>query len=297
MDAEARDRTIRRVTWATLGTNLLLTCAKLLVGVLGLNQALVADGIHSFSDALSDGLVLVGASLWSAPPDDDHPHGHGRIETFLTLMIGLMLGAVGIGIVVHAFNTFEDPSPAQHGVWVFAAAIVSLVVNEGLYHWSVRAGRRVGAPILIANAWHHRSDGLSSLPVALSVVVRHFQPEWTYVDPVAAVVVGAVILKTAWEISREAVEQLVDGGASEEARDEIERIVLAHPEVQGMHALRTRHIGSGLQVDLHIQLAPELTVRRGHEIAHETTDELMAQGPNVANVLVHVEPADGHSPD
>lgn len=294
---QVRERTIRNVTLVTLAANLGLAGTKLALGSLGANQALFADGIHSLSDALTDGLVLLGAPLWSAPPDAEHPHGHGRIETFSTLIIGVLLAAVGVGLIWRALETFVTPAPARHGRWVFAAALLSIAVNEALYRWSVREGRRVRAPILIANAWHHRSDGLSSLPVALSVVLRFVRPEWTFVDPLAAMLVSLVIFKAAWEISREAVNQLIDGGASEEARRAIEAIVTMHPDVHGMHALRTRHIGSGLQVDLHIQVAPQLTVQRGHDIAHDITDALLDKGPDVANVLVHVEPNDGHLPD
>lgn len=294
---QARASEIRRVTAATLAANLGLSATKLFLGALTANQALFADGIHSLSDALTDGLVLLGAPLWSAPPDENHPHGHGRIETFTTLIIGVVLAAVGFGLIWRAFETFLQPHPPQHGTWVFAAALLSVGVNEGLYRWSVRVGRRIRAPVLIANAWHHRSDGLSSIPVALSVVLRFFRPEWTFVDPLAAMLVSLVVLKAAWDISKDAVYQLIDGAASKEALRKIELLVREHPEVRDMHALRSRHIGSGLQVDLHIQVAADLTVRQSHNIAHDISDALVERGPDVANVLVHVEPDDGHPPD
>lgn len=291
---QERERAVKVVTWTTLAANLGLAGAKLLVGLLGGNQALVADGVHSLSDAVTDGLVLVGAPLWNAPPDDDHPHGHGRIETLLSLLIGLLLAGVGFGLVWKAFESIAAPEPPRLGGWVIGAALASLAVNEALYRWSVREGRRVKAQILVANAWHHRSDGLSSVPVALSAVVAYVRPDWAFVDPLAAVIVSAVILKAAWEIALEAIRQLIDAGATVEECERIRDLVLAHPEVVSMHALRSRHIGHGLQVDLHIQVDAELSVRRGHDIAHETQARLLEDGPNVCDVLVHVEPDDGH---
>lgn len=282
------------VTAVTLLVNALLAAAKSGLGALSGNQALLADGVHSVFDAVTDGLVLFGAPLWSKPPDEAHPYGRGRIETLLTLLIASILASVGLGLVVRAVEGLHTPVTPSMSAWTFSAAIASILVNEVIFQWSKRAGERVNAPILVANAWHHRSDGLSSIPVALSIAVQAVKPEWTFVDPAAALLVSVVVLKSAWEIGRDAVRQLVDAAAPEDTCAVIEALVLEHPEIRSLHALRTRHVGAGLQVDMHIQVDPEITVAEGHRIAHQVQRELIERGPNVIDVLLHVEPDDGH---
>jgi cation diffusion facilitator family transporter len=286
-------REVQRVTLWGMALNFLLAVGKFLVGVIGASQALVADGVHSLSDMATDIVVIVGAPFWSAPADADHPHGHGRIETLITFFIGAALAAVGVGLAYRALSTL----PAIHGEppsWLaFAVACISIGSKEGLYQWTARVGKRVKSSAVIANAWHHRSDGISSLPVAVAVLGTKLRPEWGFLDHVATVIVSVFILQAAWKIVLPAVHQLLDAGASEEELDRLKRVVMATEGVVSTHAMRTRHIGPGLQVDLHIQVDPELTVRQGHNIAGAVKRRLLDEGPDVVDVLVHIEPQEG----
>lgn len=285
---------VRRVTLWGLVVNLALAVMKFVVGVLGASQALVADAVHSLSDSVTDVTVYFGAGFWSAPPDADHPHGHGRIETLITLFIGIALGAVGCGLAYRAVATLhvglESEQPVSPGWSALVAACLSIVGKELLYRWNVIVGRRVRSTALIANAWHHRSDALSSVPVAIAVVGTHIAPDWWFLDHIATVIVSVLILYAAWQTAIPAFRQLVDAGAAEQERKEILSIVQGIEGVRSVHALRTRTIGPGYQADLHVLVDPELTVREGHDIASAVTHRLLEQGPNVIDVLVHIEP-------
>jgi len=285
---------VRRVTLWGLVVNLALSVMKFVVGVVGASQALIADAVHSLSDSLTDLTVYFGAAFWSAPPDDDHPHGHGRIETLITLFIGIALGAVGCGLAYRAVATLdlglELERPTPPGWSALVAACLSIAGKELLYRWNVIVGRRVRSTALMANAWHHRSDALSSVPVAIAVLGTHIAPDWWYLDHIATVIVSVLILYAAWQTAIPAFRQLVDAGAAEQERKEILSIVLAVDGVRSVHALRTRTIGPGYQADLHVLVDPKLTVREGHDIASAVKHRLLEQGPSVIDVLVHIEP-------
>lgn len=281
---------VRRLTMWGLAANLVLAAAKFVCGVFGASQALVADAVHSLSDSATDILILVGSSYWTAPPDDDHPYGHGRIETIITAVIGAIL-LVGAGALVYSsLASIQVPRERLPGWIVLVAALASVAIKEGLYRWTVSVGQRVRSSSLIANAWHHRSDGLSSLPVALAALGSKIRPEWAFLDAVAAVVVSLLIGQAAWKILWPALRQLSDIGASEHERQHVESVALATEGVKSVHAVRTRHIGPGLQVDLHVLVDPLLSVREGHMIATVVKSRLLAEGPNVVDVLIHLEP-------
>ncbi len=282
-------RRLRRVTAWGMAANLALAAVKLAAGVLGGSQALVADAVHSVSDSATDVAVLVGERFWSQPADADHPYGHGRIETVVTVIIGAALAAVGLGLAWNALSGLGGAQRGGPGMIAFWAACLSIVVKEGLYRWNVRVGREIRSSAVLANAWHHRSDALSSLPVAVAVLGSHLAPGWWFLDGVAAVVVAVFILGAAWQVAWPAVQHLLDAGASAEVRARLAEMAQAVDGVRGMHALRTRHIGSGLQVDLHILVDPELTVREGHDIACRVERALCGH-PEVVDVLAHMEP-------
>ncbi len=294
-EPQASAALIRRVTLVGLIIDLGLSGLKGLVGALVESQALVADAVHSISDSITDLAVLVGVRFWSAPPDDCHPHGHGRIETVISFFIGLALFAVAVGIVIKSFTSMLEGSSNLPGWPAFFAALVSIGIKEWLYRWTIAVGRKVGSPAVIANAWHHRSDALSSLPVALSVVVGWAFPSFRFLDQIAAIVVSVFLLKAARDISLPSLGDLVDAGADPEARRAIEEEALGVEGVEGLHALRTRHIGSGLSVDLHIQVQSTISVREGHDIAGEVKARLLQAGHDIKDVLVHVEPFEGGS--
>lgn len=281
---------VRRVTLVGLATNVALSGLKFAGGILGHSQAVVADAVHSLSDSATDLVVLVGVRYWSRPPDEAHPHGHRRIETVVTASIGVILAAVAAGLAYNALATL----PARHANppgWIaFAAAVLSIVSKEVLYRWTVRRGKRLRSSAVVANAWHHRSDGLSSVPAALAVAGAALHPAWSFLDHVGAVVVSLFILQAAWRITWPALGQLVDAGASRKERERIRDIVLATSGVGRLHALRTRYVGAGLQVDLHILVDGQLTVRQGHDISETVKRRLLDQEPDVVDVLVHIEP-------
>jgi cation diffusion facilitator family transporter len=284
---------IRKVTLAGLIVNLVLSALKGAVGFLGGSQALVADAVHSLSDCVTDLAVLVGVRFWSAPPDECHPHGHGRIETLISFFIGIALSVVALGITWNAFNSILSGQSVVPGWPAFFAALLSIGLKEWLFRWTIRVGRRVGSTALIANAWHHRSDALSSLPVALAVVVGRLYPTLIFLDQIAAIAVSIFLLKAAGNIALPSLGHLVDAGVDQEVRKALLGTVISTEGVRGLHALRTRYIGSGLSVDLHVQVDAEISVRDGHEIAGRVKARLMEGDHGIVDVLVHVEPFEG----
>ena len=286
-------RSARRVTLVGLVLNVALTGFKFAAGILGHSQAVLADGVHSLSDILTDLMVLVGARYWYRPADESHPYGHRRIETLVTLVLGVSLGAVASGIGYHALASHAEPHAEPPGWIAFIAAAVAIVTKEIIYRWTIATGRRIKSSALSANAWHHRSDALSSIPVAAAVAAAALEPSLFFLDHVGAVVVAVFILQAALRIVSPALRQLVDAGAPSEAREKIRDIVLSTDGVRLAHAVRTRYVGSGLQVDLHVKVDPEMSVREGHRIAEEVTRRLLAEGPDVLDVIVHTEPYEG----
>ncbi len=281
---------IVRVTWIGMAVNAVLSAGKIAAGVAGGSQVVVADGVHSISDMTTDVALLVGARYWSAPPDEDHPHGHSRIETIITAFIGMTLLWVAVGIGYHAISTMREVSPRAPGMIALLATLVSIVSKETLYQWTLRVGRRTASSAVIANAWHHRSDAISSVPAAIAVAGAHFLPGWIFLDHVGAVIVSIFILQAAWNITWPALRQLSDSGASPEIRKKIERLCLDTEGVLSVHKCRTRQLGSGLQVDIHLQVKSDITVREGHDIAGAVKQVLLSKGPGIVDVLTHVEP-------
>ena len=283
-------RQVQKVTVWGLAANLALAAIKFVFGILGNSQALVADGDHSLADSTTDIAVIVGARFWTQPADEEHPYGHGRIETMITFFIGVVLGTVGLLIAYRAIQTIGMDHRSAPGWIVFAAACISMVSKELMYRWTVLVGKRIKSSALMANAWHHRSDGLSSLPVAIAVLGTKIQPEWAFLDHIGAIIVAVLIIQAAWKISWPTLKQLADTAASEEERRKLIALARIVDGVKDVHALRTRHIGPGLQVDLHVLVDPNLSVSRGHNIAGIVKRKLLDDGPDVVNVLVHIEP-------
>jgi len=233
--------------------------------------------------------------FWSKPPDAEHPHGHRRIETVVTTAIALVLVVVAAGLIYNALFTLREHHARPPGKIALVAALLSIVVKEAVYRWTAAVGRRHKSSALIANAWHHRSDALSSIPAAVAVAVAALKPDWAFVDHVGAVVVSLFVFHAAWIIGKPALGQLVDAGAPQADREHIERLVRSVPGVRDVESLRTRYVGSGLQVDLHLQVDGGLTVREGHAIAGHVKHHLINRGPDVVDVVVHVEPYGEHT--
>lgn len=281
---------VRRITWVGLAVNLALSAIKLGGGILGGSRAVVADAVHSLSDGATDLAILIGVRFWSAPPDDNHPHGHGRIETLVTTAIGLTLGGVALGIAWDAIHDLQDPDRQSPGFVALIVTGISIVSKELVYRITLREGRRLRSSALMANAWHHRSDALSSIPAAAAVAVAMVAPQWAYVDLVGALVVAIFILVAAARIVRPALGQLVDRAADPADCDRVAEIVGGTEGVCRVRDLRTRYMGARLAVDLTIHVGADLTVQQGHDIAAAVRSRLLDEGPDVTDVVVHVEP-------
>lgn len=281
---------IQRVTVIGLIANILLAGVKYVAGYFGHSQALIADAVHSFSDCITDLTLIIGVKFWSAPADTDHPHGHGRIETIVSAVIGIFIAVIGVLLASKAVESMQENQIIVPSWIVFWAAILSILVKEILYQLTTRCATKINSKALLANAWHHRSDSFSSIPVAVAVLASQINPALYFLDAVATIFVAVLLLKASWSITKPALEQLIDRGASAKERELILSIANSVEQVCEVHAIRTRHIGPGLQIDLHVQVDPELSVREGHAIAGEVKAKLLTEGPNVVDVLVHLEP-------
>lgn len=281
---------VSRITWIGLWTNLALATIKVVAGTLGHSRAVVADGIHSLSDLATDVAVLVGVRFWSAPADDNHPHGHKRVETMVAVVIGIVLASAAVGIAWDAIAAMNEGQRQKRGLIALGAALLSIVANEVLYRWTLREGKRLNSLALEANAWHHRTDALSSIPAALAVGLAWFIPSWGLADLIGALIVAVFILYAAWGICRPALETLMDKGADTETRQKLEDVVCSVQGVKDVHSLRTRYLGSSLQVDMHIRVDGRITVDEGHNVALGVEKALYALGPHIVDVLVHVDP-------
>ena len=283
---------IKRVTWIGLWVNVLLSALKLAAGIIGGSQAIVADAFHSLSDAPIDIAMLVGVTYWSKPPDGGHPHGHGRIETLVTGGIGILLGGVAVGIAIVAVATVREHHAHPPGLIALGAALLSIVSKEALYRWTVKVGRRIESSAVVANAWHHRSDAFGSIPVLLAVAGARIHPAWFFLDHLGAVVVSVFIFQTGVMVAWPALKELVDAAAPARDLETIRRIAQGTRGVREVHAIRTRSSGGALQVDLHVLVDGNMSVRRGHDVAEEVEQRLVSEGPHLTEVIVHIEPFD-----
>ena len=281
---------IKRVTWTGLISNFGLAVMKFLVGWLGSSQAVIADAVHSVSDMSTDLVILFGVKFWSAPPDADHPYGHRRLEAIITTSIGLSLAAVAVALGYHALATTRDPDIQQTGWIAIIGPFLSIIIKEILYQWTVKVGKLVKSSAVIANAWHHRSDAFSSIPALMAVIAASFDPKLAFLDHIGALIISLFILKVAWNILVPALSELADHGASEKDREIIHQIAGNVSGVKEAHAIRTRKFGSYIHVDLHIMVDPEMSVRMGHHISEEVKIALMEKGPEIRDVVVHLEP-------
>jgi cation diffusion facilitator family transporter len=289
-DEASKEKILRRVTWVGLFVNLVLSAIKFAAGIFGRSQALVADAIHSLSDLTTDIAVLAGSHYWSRPPDENHPYGHRRLETLVTVFIGIVLIAAGIGIGWKAISTLHQEHAAPPGWIAVLAAFASIACKESLYRWTAITGRRIKSPVLAANAWHHRTDALSSIPVLVAVAGARLFPTWSFLDHVGAVVVSIFILHASIKIIWPSLSELIDVGAPIETQKKIRDITLRNKDVLQVHDIRTRFISSSVLVDLHIVVEGSISVREGHNIADDVRDRITEEIPEVLDVIVHVDP-------
>jgi len=212
---------IRRITLIGFSGNLFLSAIKFVLGWVGSSQALIADAVHSLSDISTDMAILFGSYYWSAPADDSHPYGHGRIEALIAAFIGFVLLGVALGIGYHAVLSVQDNQHQSPKIIAFWGAVISIILKEILYHWTLFVGKKESSSALIANAWHHRTDALSSIPVAAAVIIAAFYPQWAFIDSIGAAIVSIFILQASYKILKSAFEELADGGGPEDLKCKI----------------------------------------------------------------------------
>ena len=283
-------RSVRRVTFAGMAINVALAVAKAAGGLMFSSQALLADAIHSVSDLVTDFAVVLGVRYWVAPADAEHPYGHGKIEALVTVFIALALAVVAWELGAHAAGSLCDGKQvAPPGIAAAAIAAVSIVLKELIFRWTRNVARRVKSPALESNAWHHRSDALSSVPVAIAVAVAWFFPSVAWADAAGALVVGAFILHVAWTLAWPALQELVDANMAEKATQVVD-VARKVGGVRGVHKVRVRRYGRLYQADLHIQVDSSLSIVAGHDLGHQVQEAVVGAGIEVSDVVVHVEP-------
>ncbi|MGD8665726.1 MAG: cation diffusion facilitator family transporter [Desulfobacterales bacterium] len=292
-----REQVVRKVTWVGLFVNIFLAGLKFAAGIVGKSQALIADAIHSLTDLTTDAAVIAGSHYWERPPDDDHPYGHKRLETLVAAFIGIMLAAAGVGIGWKAVSTLHQKAVAPPGWIAVLAALASIICKEAIYRWTAQTGRRLKSAALAANAWHHRTDALSSLPVLAAVAGARLFPSWSFLDRVGAVVVSIFIIHASVKIIWPALSELIDAGVPSETRKKIREIAHKNENVQQVHDIRTRYVSTSIQVDLHIVVGGSLSVRQGHDIADDVRDRIIAEIPEILGVIVHVDPPEKARPE
>ena len=284
----ARGRAASRTTWVSVGVNLGLTCVQIAVGLVSRSQGLVADGVHSLSDLVADFVVLFANRHSQKEADQDHPYGHQRFETAASLVIGVLLLAVGFGMVWTAAHKLQNPNLIPRvGMAALGVACAALVVKELLFRYMIDVAKRVKSSLLVANAWHARSDAASSLVVALGIIGN--LSGFPILDPIAALIVGFLIAKMGWTFGWEALSDLVDRSVDEQEVDAIRQTLSGTPGVSGVHDVHTRKMGDMIVVDAHIEVDADLTVEAGHAIAVAARLRVL-QRHRVLNLMTHVDP-------
>jgi len=283
---------IIRITWIGLAVNVFLAILKFTVGFLGYSHAVIADAFHSLSDMGTDFAVLFGVKLWSAPADYNHPYGHGRIEAIFTAIIGIVLAIFAIGIGYNALVNIPVIHLKQPKWIAITGSLISVILKETLFRFTVSVGKRARSSAVVANAWHHRSDALSSIPALIAVSLAVINPKLAFIDKVGALIVSIFILKIAWDITMPCLSELSDSSAPQRYYEKIGSTTMSINGVMAVHAIRTRKFGSGLHVDLHVLVDGKISVKKGHEISEEVKHILLGKIPEILDVVIHLEPYD-----
>jgi cation diffusion facilitator family transporter len=281
----------RRITWVSVAVNVVLTAMQLVVGFIAHSQSLIADALHTLSDIFADGFVLWANRKSAEAADDEHPYGHGRYETAASLVLGLLLVGTGVGILLAAVDRLQQLSslpPVGHAaLW---AALATIAGKELLFRYMLAVAERLRSPMLVANAWHARADALSSVVVAIGIGASLYG--FPIADALAAIVVGAMIVKTGAAFAWAALQELIDTGLSHEEVAAIRRTLAQSPGVLSLHDLRTRRMAHQVLVDAHIQVDPRVSVSEGHRIGEIARHGALKAHPEVLDVLVHVDAED-----
>lgn len=288
----ALPQTATRITWIGLLLNLLLGCLKVAGGWFLQSKALIADGAHSLLDLLTDIAVLVGLSMASKPEDDNHLYGHHKFASLAKLIVGGMLLVFSVGLVFSALWDFRTGLSAPKAGFAMILTLISLLVKELLFWWTRSVARRLKSDLLMANAWHHRMDSLSSLGVAVALAgVWLGGPSWAFLDDAVTLVLGGYLIFEAAKIFLRACADLLDAAPDRAIIEDLREHILPTPGVFAYHDFRVRRVGDLYEVDLHLQVDPEISVEVGHSIAREVKTTMCEKHPEISKVLVHVEPA------
>lgn len=280
-----------RVTLVGSIVDLLLGLSKIFVGFTSQSQALIADGVHSLSDLVTDVAVLYAAKHSHQEADEDHPYGHGRIETVVTVGLGIALIGVAIGIMIDATHRLFNPNTLlSPGMLALVIAFISVISKEAIYQYTMVVARRYRSNMLKANAWHSRSDAISSIIVMVGIIGS--MAGLTYLDAIAAIGVGLMIAKIGWDLAWNSLKELIDTGLETERVEAIEKSILDVDGVSTLHILRTRQIGADALVDVHIQVEPYISVSEAHYISETVRSKLIKEIEEVIDVMVHIDPED-----
>ena len=275
--------------------NLVLLTFKFVAGIVGHSAAMTADAVHSLSDFLTDLIVLVFVRIGAKPQDASHDYGHGKFETLATLFVALALVGAAIGIIVSGAVKFARwlqgetlEMPGSLALW---AALLSIVVKEVLFRYTIAKGKALESPAVVANAWHHRSDALSSIGAAVGIGgALLLGQKWAVLDPLASIVVGAMLVKVAWDLLKSSTGELTDMSLPEDTEREIEDIIRSFPEVTEPHNLRTRRIGNRIAIEAHVRLSGDMSLREAHDIVTAIEQQIKARFGAATLVTIHMEP-------
>lgn len=288
MNKEDTKKIIYKVSINTLIINFLLTATKLIAGIIGNSMALISDAIHSASDVLSTFVVMLGAKLSSRKPDKKHPYGYEKVESIVSLILSLMLFGTAITIGVYGcksiFNS-EIAIPSQITAW---AALLSIIVKEWMYRYTKRAANKINSTSLYADAWHHRSDALSSIGSLVGVVGAICG--LPILDPIASFVICLIIIKVAYDILKTSITQILDSSAPEEIEQQIKEIILNYKEIKGIDMLKTRLFGSKIYVDIEVKVDKGLSFEDVHELTHKLHDEIENSNASIKHCMIHANP-------
>ena len=292
---ETREKEIYKVTIVGTIVNALLVVLKFVAGILGRSSALVADAVHSLTDFITDIIVLFFVRISGKPRDDEHGYGHGKFETFATMIIGAILCATGVGLFVNSagliVSSFAGETLPEPRAVALAVAVVSIVSKEVLYRYTVKEGRRLKSDAVIANAWHHRSDAISSVGTVVGICGAMFLGRsWRILDPLAAVVVSIFIIKAGYDIITPAINELLEGSLPKDRVAELEETIRRVPGIVAFHNLRCRKIGNDIAVDVHIKMDGEMKLTEAHDIATRLETEIRRRFGASTMIYVHMEP-------
>ncbi|MGA1873381.1 MAG: cation diffusion facilitator family transporter [Thermoplasmatota archaeon] len=290
-----RTREAAKVTWIGFMVNISLAVFKMIAGIVGNSTAMVADSVHSLSDLATDVVVLVGMKAASRPQDEGHDYGHGKIETLITLFIGLFLMVVGAGILITAGSSIVDVIRGgkieRPGYIALVAAVLSIVMKEAIFWYTRAVSRRTGSKALMANAWHHRTDSLSSVATFIGIgAAILLGGHWAVLDPVAAVLVTGLIFWVSIKLSRDSLNELLEASLDKGTEERIMVLASSIDGIEEPHNLKTRSLGNRIAIDIHIKVGSELSVREGHEICLKLEESLRGEFGEDTLVNVHIDP-------